>query len=285
MQERLELMGPLLPLANFAQEYFQKLEYEASKQLQRLRSSGRLLDSFQSVAEGQSTDLEMARWLAVITDAMLALAMITGGASDPNKAGGQINTTASSPKSAKSWQSFGTGGSGAESQRVALARVQQDPFLPLPGEDDVQVFGVGGDDERRVRGIRGDSGGESKVLGAYHDYDPQRLAGRGAAQAASSSSSQPVGGFGQGASPDQSASLSGLRLGKGSWAVAYRQASGTRRDALRLLYRSGIVTQRELADDLTVISEEHIEECVYIATEMLKSRPLEAWAARSMDAR
>eukprot|EP00930_Biecheleria_cincta_P011233 TRINITY_DN11386_c0_g1_i6.p1 TRINITY_DN11386_c0_g1~~TRINITY_DN11386_c0_g1_i6.p1 ORF type:complete len:387 (-),score=76.33 TRINITY_DN11386_c0_g1_i6:204-1364(-) len=67
----------------------------------------------------------------------------------------------------------------------------------------------------------------------------------------------------------------GLALGKGTWATAYRQAIGARRDALRLLCTSGIVTERELADDLTVISEEHIEECVAIASEMLKKWPPE----------
>jgi len=67
----------------------------------------------------------------------------------------------------------------------------------------------------------------------------------------------------------------GLALGKGTWATAYRQAAGARRDALRLLCTSGIVTERELADDLTVISEEHIEECVTIASEMLRKWPPE----------
>jgi len=65
----------------------------------------------------------------------------------------------------------------------------------------------------------------------------------------------------------------GLALGKGTWATAYREASGVRRDALRMLCTTSIVTERELADDLTVISEEHIDECVAIATEMLKRWP------------
>jgi len=65
----------------------------------------------------------------------------------------------------------------------------------------------------------------------------------------------------------------GLALGRGTWATAYKEASGVRRDALRMLCTTGIVTERELADDLTVISEEHIDECVSIATEMLKRWP------------
>lgn len=65
----------------------------------------------------------------------------------------------------------------------------------------------------------------------------------------------------------------GLALGQGTWANAYRQASGTRRSALRMLCVCGIITERELADDLTIISEEHIEECIAIAHHMLKRWP------------
>lgn len=77
----------------------------------------------------------------------------------------------------------------------------------------------------------------------------------------------------------------GLIMGRGSWATAYRQASGHRREALRLLCTSGIVTARELSDDLTVISEEHIEECVQIATEMLQTWTLEMWARQPQEAK
>jgi len=74
-------------------------------------------------------------------------------------------------------------------------------------------------------------------------------------------------------------------LGKGSWAAAYRQASGTRRDCLRLLCSSGIVTARELSDDLTVISEEHIDECVLIASEMLQTWTMDMWAQQPDEAK
>jgi hypothetical protein len=40
-----------------------------------------------------------------------------------------------------------------------------------------------------------------------------------------------------------------------------------------------------LADDLTVISEEHIEECVLIATEMLQTWTLEMWARQPQEAK
>lgn len=77
----------------------------------------------------------------------------------------------------------------------------------------------------------------------------------------------------------------GLVMGKGSWATAYRQAQGARREALRLLCMTDIVTARELSDDLTVISEEHIEECVSIASEMLQTRTLEMWARTPQEAK
>merc|ERR1719327_1745376 len=77
----------------------------------------------------------------------------------------------------------------------------------------------------------------------------------------------------------------GLVLGKGSWASAYRQASGARREALILLCSSGIVTARELSDDLTVISEEHIDECVEIAREMLQTWPMDMWAKQPQEAK
>jgi len=75
----------------------------------------------------------------------------------------------------------------------------------------------------------------------------------------------------------------GLVLGRGSWANAYRQAQGPRREALRFLCTSGIVTARELGDDNTVINDEHIDECVSIAQEMLKTWPLEVWATQPQE--
>lgn len=88
--------------------------------------------------------------------------------------------------------------------------------------------------------------------------------------------------------PDQSAGVvdpSGFILGKGSWAAAYQSAQGTRREALQLLCSSGIVTARELSDDLTVINEEHIDECVAIATEMLQTLSSGGWALQPREAK
>eukprot|EP00913_Durusdinium_trenchii_P030459 g28532.t1 len=67
----------------------------------------------------------------------------------------------------------------------------------------------------------------------------------------------------------------GLALGRGTWANAYRSAphGSRRRQALKMLCELGIVTEKELADDLTVISDEHIEECVSIGLTMLQRWP------------
>eukprot|EP00811_Abedinium_folium_P034313 NODE_7204_length_1599_cov_7.591712.p1 GENE.NODE_7204_length_1599_cov_7.591712~~NODE_7204_length_1599_cov_7.591712.p1 ORF type:complete len:445 (+),score=117.44 NODE_7204_length_1599_cov_7.591712:129-1463(+) len=69
----------------------------------------------------------------------------------------------------------------------------------------------------------------------------------------------------------------GLVMGKGSWASAYMSSRGPRREALKLLCCSGVVTPHELEDDLTIISEEHIDECVHIALQMIEGSPLETW--------
>eukprot|EP00927_Polykrikos_kofoidii_P056017 TRINITY_DN50199_c0_g1_i1.p1 TRINITY_DN50199_c0_g1~~TRINITY_DN50199_c0_g1_i1.p1 ORF type:complete len:463 (+),score=73.88 TRINITY_DN50199_c0_g1_i1:126-1391(+) len=76
-----------------------------------------------------------------------------------------------------------------------------------------------------------------------------------------------------------------IRLGKGSWANAYRQARGTRREALRLLCITGIVTPRELGDDNTVIDKEHVDECTLIACDMLQARGEEAWKSQPEEAK
>lgn len=71
-----------------------------------------------------------------------------------------------------------------------------------------------------------------------------------------------------------------LTLGKGSWATEYRNATGKRRDALRLLGLCGIVTRRELEDDNTRVEPSHIDECAQIGVEMLQIRSLEEWPAQ-----
>jgi len=62
----------------------------------------------------------------------------------------------------------------------------------------------------------------------------------------------------------------------GTWARNYRGADGKYRDALELLYRCGIIPPQEFA--CSRVRQDHIEECVWIATYMLRQRPLEEWA-------
>merc|ERR1712137_1379362 len=59
----------------------------------------------------------------------------------------------------------------------------------------------------------------------------------------------------------------GLVLGRGSWGTAYRKAEGSCLDALRMLCKTGIVTEGDLRSDDTTKSPEHIECCVSVATE------------------
>lgn len=55
------------------------------------------------------------------------------------------------------------------------------------------------------------------------------------------------------------------------------EAQDARRETFKLLFGSGIITARELRDDLTIISDAHIEECVSIASSMLEVCPFETW--------
>jgi len=72
----------------------------------------------------------------------------------------------------------------------------------------------------------------------------------------------------------------GLVLGRGSWGAAYRKAEGSCLEALRMLCKTGIVTDDDLISDDTTRSPEHIDSCVSVATEMLCARPLEVWTQR-----
>ena len=52
-----------------------------------------------------------------------------------------------------------------------------------------------------------------------------------------------------------------------------------RQRAFDLLCRAEIVTKHELCDS-AVVPQDHIEECVTIALEMLNSNPIEYWSRR-----
>jgi len=66
-----------------------------------------------------------------------------------------------------------------------------------------------------------------------------------------------------------------VEFSAGSWAAAYREASGPRREALELLFRCNIISTQEFA--YSRVSQEHIDECVWIGRYMLKQKPLTEW--------
>lgn len=61
----------------------------------------------------------------------------------------------------------------------------------------------------------------------------------------------------------------------GTWARTYRNADGKQKQALELLFRCHIISPEEFAHSR--VSKEHIDECVWIASNMLVQRPLEQW--------
>jgi len=61
----------------------------------------------------------------------------------------------------------------------------------------------------------------------------------------------------------------------GTWACNYRKADGQQKDALELLFRCGIIPRHEFAS--SCVSQEHIDECMWISMHMLRNRPLEEW--------
>jgi len=63
----------------------------------------------------------------------------------------------------------------------------------------------------------------------------------------------------------------------GSWAQVYREARDEQKEALELLFRCNIISTDEFA--FSSVSQEHIQECIWIATHMLRQKPLEEWVA------
>lgn len=68
-----------------------------------------------------------------------------------------------------------------------------------------------------------------------------------------------------------------VEFSDGSWAQVYREARGEQKEALELLFRCNIISTEEFA--FSRVSEEHIQESLWIATHMLQQKPLEEWVA------
>jgi len=59
-------------------------------------------------------------------------------------------------------------------------------------------------------------------------------------------------------------------LGRGHWGSVYRNADGPKLDALRLLCKTGVVTEQDLGLDSTDTNIDHINACILAASEMLR---------------
>mmetsp|Transcript_30470 Transcript_30470/g.101302 ORF Transcript_30470/g.101302 Transcript_30470/m.101302 type:complete len:372 (-) Transcript_30470:84-1199(-) len=310
LRERLDFMAPMLSLLNFTQDFFQRVECEASVQLMRLKNAN--VAGLQSGSEKEVVDSKMvdtAKWLHSMTDIVIGLQTTTAdlkssvrsvvsactgvdstpaggghllrpGAHPPARApsaGGGASSTSSprvpTPREAGSGSVSVSGGGGARVQQQQLQQ-QSQQARPLPPRTTAPsvapsgsaAIGGGGYSATGFSGF----GASAGVAGGYSAYGPAGPP----PTAAFSRLAEPSWLTGKvGGGMDSTLEFGGLSLGRGTWANAYRQATGSRREALRLLCNTGIVTERELADDLTVISEEHIEECISIAGEILQRWP------------
>jgi len=79
--------------------------------------------------------------------------------------------------------------------------------------------------------------------------------------------------------------MPGVEFGAGSWAKAYREARGARREALKLMIECRVITPFELSNDLTVVPTSHIEECISVAEAMLRTKPHSEWVEDPSEAR
>jgi hypothetical protein len=71
------------------------------------------------------------------------------------------------------------------------------------------------------------------------------------------------------------ANLLMLENSPGTWARTYRRADRTSQEALELLFRCNIIPVDEFA--VSNVSQEHIDECVWISTQMLREKSLGEW--------
>lgn len=63
--------------------------------------------------------------------------------------------------------------------------------------------------------------------------------------------------------------------GDGSWARTYLAAESERKQGLELLYRCNIIPAEEFEN--SKVNQDHIEECIWIARNMLQQRSLDDW--------
>jgi len=278
LKERLDFMAPMLSLLNFTQDYFQKVECEASVQLMRLRNA-RLVAPDTASAEEKARmaphSMETAKWLHTVTDLVMELHS-GGGSAQTNRA---PNTPSTSSVSAPVGQPTTSRRETAE----PLRREDGTPARSALPEAPWQSLGLTPQATSPTPGSTEPRGMEFSPAWSI-PASSARVSGGTGSTSASDIRSSPISGR-NGPSMETTLETGGLMLGRGTWAEAYRKATGVRRDALRLLANTGIVTQRELADDLTVIDEKHVEECIGIATEMLRRWPAERGSPPEQEAK
>lgn len=83
--------------------------------------------------------------------------------------------------------------------------------------------------------------------------------------------------------PPSSGSLKLESSDHGSFACRYRESTGEEKEALTLLLRCNIISKDEFTNNQ--VSREHVDECVWIAKQMLEQRPLEEWVSLSQNGR
>lgn len=78
------------------------------------------------------------------------------------------------------------------------------------------------------------------------------------------------------------ANLSAQSAYQGTWVKTYRAGSPTSKAALELLYQSKIIPREEFAN--SIVSQQHVDECVWIACQMLYQKSLEDWVTDQPEA-
>ena len=267
LTERMDHMAARVSSMHFTQEFCDKLEYESQMQLLRLR----LTDGFQSAMTSEPS-LTTAQLLHVMVETVLQLRQDLGEPPTPRRcspegppAASPVSLRVSGPRTARGQEPW-TDSRGQSSASSPVRRGWDDAGTSMP-----MRHLVGMTHALRIDSNVGNASYSSPLsphsecfrTAEFGAPVPQNVVPHGPAT--------PMVFDAMGSTLE----FNGLALGKGTWAEAYRQAPlGTpRREALKMLCNLGIVTEKELADDLTVISDEHIEECVAIALTMLQKWP------------
>jgi len=315
MKERLDFICPMLPLVNFVQDYFQKVECEASVQLMRLKNA-QVLRPVGSDDDINNAQLETVKWLHCLTEVVLMLHNHSGaGTSVPSapshaSCDGLVESARSERSNARSCISLPVQprrldlpqvdpppmGQGMKGRRLSGSAMSSPMNATSSNARAIEAFRAGDfllhppdtsvPDRTPCRTVPGSSAPSNMQYGAATALSSVMRTGAllHGGEDSSLSESQADPGTG-GAHGVQGEGPHGLVLGKGSWATSYRQAQGQRREALKLLCQCNIVTERELGDDNTVISEEHIDECVSLASEMLQTWPISMWEGQPQEAK